>query len=103
MSDYRLNLLVLCAVSSVSILCSGYMCYISVLPSNEQYDWNIITASVLCCIASLFGLCVAITMDSLDKNRSKLHDLPAKFDDLPLPGFNKRILVRSQSVDSINV
>lgn len=94
MTSYNLNLMALCSVSIIALLCSGYMCYNNVI--SLKSDNQVVVLSIICACCSLCGLFIAI---SLDREDNSLLTIASHMD--KLPSFNKRVLKRSRSMDTI--
>ena len=94
MRSYNLNLMALCSVSIIALLCSCYMCYINAISLDS--DTQAIILSIICACCSLYGLIIAM---SLDREDSSLLTIASHMDRLPT--YNKRIITRSRSFDSI--
>lgn len=92
MTNYNLNLIALCGVSIVSLLCSCYICYINV--KSLDSDTQAMILSIICACCSLCGLFIAI---SLDREENGLLTIDSHTD--RLPSYNKRVLKRSRSMD----
>lgn len=95
MKGYNLNLMALCGISIVSLLCSCYMCYSNAVSSES--DTHTIVLSIICACCSLYGLCLAM---ALDRENSTLSMIDLHMD--RVPSYNKRVLIRSRSLDTIN-
>lgn len=94
MTSYNLNLMALCSVSIIALLCSCYMCYINAVSLDS--DTQPIVLSIICACCSLYGLFIAVSLDREDNN---LLTIASHMD--RLPSYNKRVLKRSRSFDSI--
>ena len=101
MDSYRLNVFALGAISVCSLLCTGYISYINTRANVELQDYNVLSLALINTVLSLMGLCLIISLENKYKNRNDIHSFSSNFDDLPLPSFNKRILTRSRSFDTL--
>lgn len=95
MTSYTLNVLTLCGVSIISLLCSCYMCYSNAV--SFESDSRMIILSIIGGCCSLYGLCIAMMLEREDNTLSMINLHMDK-----LPSYNKRILTRSRSLDTIN-
>ena len=99
MDSYRLNLFALGGISICSLLCTGYISYVYILAKEELQDYSVLSFALITSVLSLMGLCLTISLENKYKDRGDIHSFSSNLDDLP--SFNKRILTRSRSFDTI--
>ena len=94
MTIYNLNLMALCSVSIISLLCSCYICYSNM--NSLDSDTQVVIISIICACCSLCGLFIAISLDREDNSLLTMDSYMNR-----LPSYNKRVLKRSRSMDII--